>query len=158
MQQLVVGINPDGQQAYHRFWGGPLGSAALLIPGLVIAVVGVVLLIRDPRGWSLFFAVVVIFSGLYGVYAGWDHRRRSQAAHSQPPLAFALDAEGAVFPRGKSYAWGEVRFVVTDEAEPRLLCSPIGLAYKLDRLDVDLPTLELAITDFSAGTAQLERL
>ncbi|PFG69024.1 hypothetical protein B0O41_3874 [Propionibacteriaceae bacterium ES.041] len=158
MTQLVVGINPDGQQAYRRFWTGPVGSALLLVPGLVIAVVGVVLLVRDPRGWSLFFAAVVIFSGLYGMYAGWDHRRRSKASHSQPPLAFAIDDEGAVFPRGKQYAWDEVRFVVTDEAEPRLLCSPIGLAYKISQLDTDLPTIELAITEFSAGTAQLERL
>lgn len=157
-QQLVVGISTPGQQAYRQFWSGPLGTALLLLPGAVITVIGVILLIRDPHGWSIFFAGVVLFSGLYACYAGWDHRRRSQRSHAEPPLAFAIDAEGAVFPRGKQYGWGEVRFVATDEAEPRLLCSPIGLAYRIDRLDADLATIEAAITELSGGTARLEHL
>ncbi|NNG20605.1 hypothetical protein HJ590_13760 [Naumannella sp. ID2617S] len=158
MQQLVVGINPVGQRAYRRFWSGPLGSALLLVPGVLITVLGVVLLARDPHGVSLFFGGVVIFSGLYACYAGWDHRRRGLRDASKPPLAFALDADGAAFPRHKRYAWGEVRFVLTDEAEPRLLCSPVGLAFRVDHLDAEPDAIEAAITELSGGAAQLERL
>lgn len=159
MDSFVVTINPAGQAAYRSFWTGWLGTALLVVPGLVVAVIGVVLGIgADRNGPAVFFAVVIVIFGLYASYAGWDHRRKALRIPATAPLAFALEPDGVVFPRHKKYAWSQVRFVLTDEEPARILCTPGGLAYAVDTLDRDPAEIDAALATMSSGQARLERL
>ena len=49
--------------------------------------IGVVLgLTSNGSGPAVFFAVVIVISGLYASYAGWDHRRKAlRDAETAPP-------------------------------------------------------------------------
>jgi hypothetical protein len=156
---FVVSINRRAQAEYRSFWAGPVGTALLVVPGLVVAVAGFALgLVAEGsgRGTTVFFALVIVFSGLYASYAGWDHRRKALSPPEVAPLAFAIEADGVVFPRGKHVPWREVRLVLTDEEQPRILCSPVGLAYPVDRLDRAPGEINAAMTELSAGRARLE--
>lgn len=162
-EPFVVTINAAGQQAHRRFWGGPVGSALLLVPGVVILVVAVILVARqlssgESSGSIWFFAAVVALSGAYALHVGWDQRRRTLAASERPPLAFVLDDEGVFFPRNKRFTWEQARFVVTAEEEPRLLCSPVGLAFRVDELGRSMPEIELAVSEISGGRVEVETL
>lgn len=156
VEPFVVSINAGAQRHYRTFWTGPLGTAALIVPGLVVAVVGLILGVTQGEGITWFFAAVIIFSGLYASYAGWDHRRKAARGTQHDPLAFAIESDGVVFPRGKRYPWTEARFVLTDEQPPRILCTPIGLAYAIDRLDREPDEIHAALTAASAGVVGLE--
>lgn len=158
MEPFVVSINTTGQASYRSFWSGPVGTAVLIVPGIVIVILGIVLWIAGPgRPMTGLFAMIVIFSGLYASYAGWDHRRRAQQTLSAAPLAFALDAEGATFPRGKHYPWAEVKFVLTAEDRPRILCTPLGAAYTVEELDHTTIEIDHALNHLSGGLTRLEQ-
>lgn len=157
MEPFVVSINAAGQAAYRRFWSGRVGTAVLTVPGLIVAAIGVVLgLSSNGSGPVVFFAVVIVISGLYASYAGWDHRRKALQAPETPPVAFALEPDGVIFPRHKRYAWSEVRFVLTDEEPARILCTPAGLAYAVDRLDREPSEIDAALVSMSSGQTRLE--
>ncbi len=157
MEPFVVSINSQGQHAYRSFWTSSLGTAVLIVPGLIVAVVGVILGVLQAEGWSILFAIVIVFSGLYASYAGWDHRRKAASGPVHDPLAFAIEADGIVFPKHKSHPWREVRFVLTDEDPQRILCSPHGLAYQIDHLDRRPDEIDAALTEASGGRVRLER-
>lgn len=157
MEPFVVSINSRGQQAYRSFWTSPLGTAVLIVPGVLVALVGVVLGVLQAEGWSVLFAIVIVFSGLYASYAGWDHHRKAARGPIHDPLAFAIEADGIVFPKHKSHPWHEVRFVLTAENPQRILCSPHGLAYQVDHLDRRPDEIDAALEAASAGRVRLER-
>lgn len=156
MEPFVVSLNARAQRAHRSFWTGPLGTAALLVPGAVMLVIGLVLWITQADGAGHFFAAVVVFSGLYAAYAGWDHRRKVAREHSSDPLAFVLADDGVTFGRGKQFDWHEVRFVLTDEQRPRLLLTPVGTAYPIVDLDREPGEIAAALTEASGGRVRLE--
>ncbi len=153
---MVVSINPRAQTTYRSFWTGPLGTAALIAPGAVVVIVGLVLWLTQAQGVMHFFAAVVVFSGLYAVYAGWDHRRKAARGPKTDPLAFVIAEDGVAFPRGKKFEWHEVRFVVTDEERPRLLVTPVGAAYFISDLDREPGEIAAALAEASGGAVELE--
>jgi hypothetical protein len=156
---FVVSINAAGQAAYRSFWSGRWGTVVLIVPGLIVAVIGVVLgLTSNGSGPAVFFAGVIVISGLYAGYAGWDHRRKALWDAETPPPAFVLEPDGVVFPPHKRYAWSEVRFVLTDEEPARILCTPVGLAYAVDRLDREPADIDTALATMSSGQTRLERV
>lgn len=157
VEPLVVSLNARAQQRYRSFWAGPVGTAALLVPGVIVSVAGLVLWLTRAQGAGHFFAAVVVFSGLYATYAGWDHRRRAVAEQAADPLAFVIAEDGVAFPRGKKFDWDEVRFVLTDESRPRLLVTPGGAAYLLDDLDRGPGEIAAALAEASGGRVPLER-
>ncbi|HHV22237.1 MAG TPA: hypothetical protein GXZ30_12010 [Propionibacterium sp.] len=156
MEPLVVSFNPTAQSSYRSLWTGPVGTAALMAPGAIVAIIGLVLWVTQAEGVMNFFAAVVVFSGLYAVYAGWDHRRKAARGPATAPLAFVIADDGVAFPRGKQFAWDEVRFVVTDEKRPRLLVTPVGAAYVLSDLDREPGEIAVALAEASAGAVRLE--
>lgn len=156
MEPLVVSINPSAQRTYRSYVTGPLGTAALIVPGALVMLVGIVLWITVAEGAAHFFAAVVVFSGLYAVYAGWDHRRKAARAPKTDPLAFVIAEDGVAFPRGKKFDWHEVRFVVTDEERPRLLVTPVGVAYFISDLDREPGEIGAALAEASGGAVELE--
>lgn len=159
MDPYIVSINATGQASYRSFWSGRVGTAVLIIPGLIVAVIGIVLgFSSNGSGPAVFFAVVIVVSGLYASYAGWDHRRKALRISETAPLAFVLKPDGVVFPPHKMYAWSEVRFVLTDEKPARILCTPGGLAYAVDRLDRDPTEIDEALATMSSGQTRLERV
>lgn len=154
-----MSINTAGQVAYRSFWSGGVGTAVLTVPGLIVAVLGVVLgFSSNGSGSAIFFAVVIVVSGLYASYAGWDHRRKALRTLETAPLAFVLEHDGVVFPPHKKYAWSQVRFVLTDEEPARILCTPGGLAYAVDRLDREPAEIDEALATMSSGQTRLEQV
>jgi hypothetical protein len=159
VEPFIVSVNAAGQAAYRSFWSGRIGTVVLTVPGLLLAVIGIVLgFSSNGSGPAIFFAVIIIVSGLYASYAGWDHRRRALQIPEVAPLAFALEPAGVVFPPHKRYAWSEVRFVLTDEEPARILCTPGGLVYAVDRLDRDPAEIASALATMSSGQTRLERV
>lgn len=157
MEPLVVSLNARAQLAYRTFWTGPVGTAVLIVPGVIVMIVGTILWITGAEGAGTFFAVVVVFSGLYASYAGWDHRRRAAREPGTDPLAFVIADDGVAFPRGKRFEWREVRVVLTDEERPRLLMTPGGAAYFVDDLDRQPEEIAAALAEASGGRVCLER-
>lgn len=157
VEPIVVSINEDAQRAYRSFWTSPLGTAVLIAPGVLVVVLGLILWIGQAEGAAQFFAAVVVFTGLYAAYAGWDHRRKAAAGTDGSPLAFVLAEDGVAFPRGKRFDWHEVRFVLTDEERPRLLVTPVGMAYAVADLDRGPEEIAAALAEASGGTVGLER-
>ncbi|MDO5682067.1 MAG: hypothetical protein Q4G46_04480 [Propionibacteriaceae bacterium] len=157
MEPLVVSFNPQAQSTYRSFWTGPLGTAALIAPGVIVIVGGLILWLTTAEGVTNFFAAVVVFSGFYAAYAGWDHRRKAERGPATDPLAFVIAPDGVAFPRGKKFEWDEVRFVVTTEEQPRLLVTPVGAAYSLADLDQSAETIGQAVREASGGTVHLEQ-
>lgn len=158
MEPFVVRINAGAQDEYRSFWTGPIGTVVLIVPGLLVIVLGIVLGI----GWAdsgvlWFFTGVVVFSGFYAAYAGWDHRKKAAREAREDPWAFAIDEDGVTFPRHKHYPWSEARFVVTDETPRRLLCTPVGHAYPLTSLDRGPDDIHDAVREASGGLVGLER-
>lgn len=156
MEPFVVSLNARSQQNYRSFWTGPVGTAALMVPGMIVMAIGLVLWLTQAEGAGHFFAAVVVFSGLYAAYAGWDHRRRAARGPASDPLAFVIAGDGVAFPRGKRFEWHEVRFVLTDEARPRLLVTPAGAAYFVDELDQQTGDIAVALAEASGGRVVLE--
>lgn len=151
-------VNRGAQDDYRSFWTGPVGSAVLIVPGVLVMVLGFVLGVGwADSGATWFFAVVVVFSGCYAAYAGWDHRRKAAQEAETDPWVFVIVADGVMFPRHKHYPWTEARFVVTAETRPRLLCTPVGHAYPIDSLDRGPDEIHAALQRASAGVAGLER-
>lgn len=158
MEPFVVSINADAQRDYRSFWTGPVGTVALIVPGVILAVVGFVL----GFGWAdsgatMFFAGVIVFSGFYASYAGWDHRRKAAREFQEDPWAFVIADDGVMFPRHKHYPWSEARFVLTHEDRPRLLCTPVGLAYAVEQLDRRPEEIADAVAEASGGLVGMER-
>lgn len=153
----MVSLNARSQQNYRSLWTGPVGTVALVVPGVIVMVIGLVLWITQAEGAGHFFAAVVVFSGLYATYAGWDHRRRAARGPAADPLAFVIADDGVAFPRGKRFDWHEVRFVLTDETRPRLLVTPGGAAYFTVDLDRDPGEIAAALAEASGGRVVLER-
>lgn len=156
MESFVVRLNQTAQRKYRDFWTGPLGSAILIAPGVIVVVVGLVFWITQGGGATNFFAAVVVFTGAYGAYAGWDHRRKAARGSEGDPLAFVVLDDGVEFPRGKKFDWNELRFVITDEVPPRLLVTPVGAAYAIGDLDREPGEIAAALAQASDGLVGLE--
>ncbi|MDO5498734.1 MAG: hypothetical protein Q4F67_03530 [Propionibacteriaceae bacterium] len=156
MEPLVVRLNAHAQHRHRSFWTGPIGTIALIAPGLIIMAAGGWLWITQAEGATHIFGAVTVFSGLYASYAGWDHRRKAERGAEEDPLAFVIADDGVTFPRGKRFEWHEVRFVVTEEQPPRLLVTPVGAAYAIADLDHEPGEIAAALAASSGGAVVLE--
>lgn len=156
MDEFVVGPSSSAIAHNRRFWGSPRGLALMLAPAVVMIVLGVVLTVLYGRGANLFFGLVIVVTGLLGVWSAWATHVRDRDRAAEAVWLFRLDREGVHFPRHHPVPWSQARFVVTGEAEPRLLVSPIGYAFGLDRLDRTPDELAGAVRELSGGAAAVE--
>lgn len=159
MEDFVVGPSSAAIARNREFWGGRAGLVAMMTPGVLMVVAGVVLTAVYGRGTNLFFGVVIVVSGLLGLWSGWATHVRDRDRAAEAVWIFRLDREGVHFPRQFPTDWADARFVLADAdgEQPQLLVTPQGYAFTLDRLDRTPDELGAAIADLSGGACSLER-
>lgn len=157
MDEFVVGPSSRAIAHNRRFWGGPTGLALMLAPAVLMIVLGVVLTILYGHGANLFFGGVIVVTGLLGLWSAWATHVRDRDRAAEAVWLFRLDLEGVHFPRHHPTPWNRARFVVTPDRSPRLLVSPVGYAFGLDRIDCTPAELDAAVRELSGGVASVEQ-
>ncbi|GAB3622501.1 hypothetical protein GCM10027418_05830 [Mariniluteicoccus endophyticus] len=158
MDEFVVGPSDAAIARNREFWGGRTGLTLMMAPGVVIVVVGIVLTVLYGTGYNFFFGIVIVLSGLIGLWSGWATHVRDRDRAAEAVWIFRLDAEGVHFPRQFPTAWADARFVLAEtDGEEQLLVTPQGYAFTLDRLDRTPAEIEASIVELSGGTKTLER-
>lgn len=143
---LVAHLEPGAHPLLSGRWGGAL----LVAPGAMVVVIGIAMTILFSTGVSTaLFGGIIIVSGLFAISSGLGIRRLAVARRDDPPVAFALDADG-VEVHGKKLSWDEAKFRVDASVDPPMvICGGGKAAWPIDGVDVTIPQIETALARFA---------
>lgn len=151
-----VYVSSEKARNSRDFWASRTGQLALVVPPLLISVMGIILIVSVPGSGGVAAGILVILCGLAGAYVGYANWRRARARVGNAPLAFALTESGAWF-AGTPVPWERAHFFVTDEDDPRLICGPVEMAFRLSDLSQPVDRIAAEIAERSGGRQHLAR-